>query len=303
MNYNKLKQFYEISKILNFSRASELLYVSQSTLSKAVADLEEELGVSLFIRTKKSLILTDAGVELQRQLADFFSNEQHMISKVRLAAAAKTEPLAESLHLGIMAFHYGLLVPEMCKAFHQHYPAVQLSTRRYNKKELFKKLDNQTLDLIWAVFSMDELTDTLDYKILNEHHFSIIVRSDHPLANRESVAITELQHESFIAHGHRKNSNEFAYYFDWCKRCGVQPNITAEYDYIESVLLMVQAGSGIAILSDATPIHAFRDLISIPLENSPILYSGIFWRKDTESKAIPLLTQFYLSFLKEYLSV
>lgn len=293
MNYNKLKYFYEIAKIQNLSRASELLYVSQSSLSKTIADLEKDFGTQLFVRTNRNLILTEAGKELQRQLESFFSNEQAMYAKVRQAALPTGENLSAKLNIGFMAFDHGLLVPDIVKKFNQTYPSIQIDAKRYNKKEMFKKLDNQTLDMIWAIFSMDELNGEQEYKILDEHHFSIIARDDHPMANRSSISITELQSESFIAHGHRKNSNEYAYYFDWCNRCGVQPNIVAEYDYVESVMLMVQAGAGIAILSDAAPTHAFKNLVSIPLNNAPILYSGVFWRKDNGNKAIPLFTQFY----------
>lgn len=293
MNYNKLKYFYEIAKIQNLSRASEILYVSQSSLSKAILDLEEDFGTPLFTRAYHKLILTESGKELQKLLEPFFSSEQTMYAKVRQAAVPAGENLSAKLNIGFMAFDHGLLVPDIAKDFCQKYPSIQIVAKRFNKKEMFKKLDNQTLDMIWAIFSMDELSDEHAYKIIGEHHFSIIARDDHPLANRSSVSITELGNASFIAHGHRKNSNEYAYYFDWCNRCGVQPNIISEYDYVESVMLMVQAGAGIAILSDAAPIHAFKNLVSIPLENAPILYSAMFWKKGNENKAIPLFSQFY----------
>ena len=301
MNYNKLKYFYEIAKIQNLSRASELLYVSQSSLSKTIADLEEDFGTLLFERSSRRLRLTEAGKELQRQLDPIFSNEQTIYDKVRQASLSGTDQLSAKLALGYMAFHNGLLLPEIIKSFHQQYPSIEVSATRYNKKELFKKLDNKSIDALWAVFTMDELSDEHDYILLDKHHFSVIVKDDHPLAGRKSVSITELQNERFIAHGHRKNSNEYAYYFDWCNRCGMQPNIVAEYDYLESVLILVQYGAGIALLSDAAPIAAFKNLVSIPLNNSPVLYSGIFWRKDNLSKATSAFTEFYLTEREKYL--
>lgn len=293
MNYNKLKYFFEIAKTQNISRASELLYISQSSLSKAILDLEEEFGTPLFIRAYHKLILTEAGKELQKQLEPFFSNEQTMINRVKAVGISKEAPLSGSLSLGFMAFDHGLKVPEVCKNFQNLHPAIQIRYQRFNKKELFKKLENKTLDLVWAIFSMDELSDTMAYRILDEHHFSIIARTGHSMANRASVAITELQNEKFIAHGHRKNSNEYAYYFDWCARCGIQPNIVDEYDYVESVLLMIQSGAGIAILSDAAPIDAFKNLVSIPLDNAPVLYSGMFWKKDNPNKTLPLFAEYF----------
>ena len=125
MNYNKLKYFYEIAKIQNLSRASELLYVSQSSLSKTIADLEKDFGTQLFIRTNRNLVLTEAGKELQRQLESFFSNEQTLYAKVRQAAVPTGANLSAKLHIGFMAFDHGLFVPDTIKAFHQKYPAIR----------------------------------------------------------------------------------------------------------------------------------------------------------------------------------
>lgn len=294
MNYNKLKYFYEIAKIQNLSRASELLYVSQSSLSKTIADLETDFGTPLFVRTKRRLLLTEAGQELQRQLEPFFSKENDMYQAVRQAAISEEHDLSANINLGYMAFREGLLVPALQKDFAKQYPSIQVDAKRYNKKEIYKMLENQSLDLAWIMFSMDELNSKFDYKILNEHHLSIIARADHPLANREAVHITELKNQPFLAHGHKKNSNEYAYAFDWCKRSGMQANIVAEYDYVESVLMLVEAGAGVSLLSDGAPIEHFKNLVNIPLINAPIIYSGMLWKKDNLSKAATLFRNQYL---------
>lgn len=61
MNYNKLRYFYTVAQTLNFTKAAEQLYISQSAVSRHMKELEEDFGVPLFVRTNRDLILTDAG--------------------------------------------------------------------------------------------------------------------------------------------------------------------------------------------------------------------------------------------------
>lgn len=295
MNYNKLKYFYEIAKIQNLSHASNLLYVSQSSLSKAISDLEKDLGVPLFVRTNRNLLLTDAGRELQRQIEPFFSREDDIRSAVRSAGQSSSGNLSAQLKAGFMAFDAAMGIMDLIKKFTQIYPSIRIQPCRYNKNELRILLRRHAIDLAIAIFSMDELSGNFSYKILSEYHFSIIVRKDHPLASRRSVALYELENEHFIMHGHSQNSSEYTNALAWCKRNGFYPQIVGEYDYVETVLMMVQTGMGIALLSDAAPIGNMTGLVNVPLENSPVLFGGVFWHPEQNGQACRLFAEMLLT--------
>lgn len=295
MNYNKLKYFYEIAKTQNISRAAELLYVSQSSLSKAIADLEEDFGTPLFRRTNRNLVLTKAGQELQRQLAPFFSREQSIYSAVRTAGELVENTISGNINIGFMSFHESLHLPDFINTFQSKYPSIQVTNLRYNKKEIWKKLRDKTLDIAFVMCTYEELVPEFQHKILDQHHLSIIARKDHPFANRPSVNIHELKNDAFLTHGHRKNSLEYLFSIGWAERCGFQPNIIAEYDYVEIVMLMIQAGAGISILSDAAPIEFYKNLVSIPLDNAPVFYSAVFWNKDNHTQILDLFLEMYFS--------
>ena len=292
MNYNKLKYFYEVSKILNLSHASNLLFISQSSLSKAISDLEQDFGTPLFLRTNRNLILTNAGMELQRQIDPFFAKEEELYQAVR-AAGQSPEKLSAQLNLGFMFFALTSGFSDLVRQFMALYPAIQIHEYRYNKRELLQRLHRRSLDGGFAIFSMDELSSDLSYKILAEYHMSIIVRGDHPFAGRASVSLSELKKEAFIMHGHSKSSNEYANAIAWCQRNGFYPNIIGEYDYVETVLLMVKNGMGIALLSDAAPIGNIQGLINVPLENAPVLYGGFFWVQNQNETAVKLFLDFF----------
>ena len=296
MNYNKLKYFYEIAKIQNLSHASNVLFVSQSSLSKTIADLEKDFGTALFTRTNRNLVLTNAGKELQRQIEPFFSKENDIYNAVRAAGQLSSENISATLDVGFMTFDATLKLSDFIHTFTKEYPAIQIHPYRYNKNELMLRLKRHSLDLAFVIFSMDELSGDFPYKTIAEYHMSIIAREDHPLSNRYSVSLSELKNENFIMHGHDNNSNEYTNAIAWCKRNGFYPKIIGEYDYVETVLMLVQSGMGISLLSDAAPISNMKGLVNIPLENSPVLYGGIFWNPHRNEKAIHLFMESFLSY-------
>lgn len=282
MNYNKLRYFYEIAKTQNLTHASKLLFVSQSSLSKAIADLEKDFGTELFVRTNKNLVLTDAGRELQRQVEQMFANEGEIYRAVQNASKKKEGGISARLRIGFMAAQENLLLPDFVKGFVMRYPNVDVQLARYNKVELLKHLAKKTLDMVLVIYSKEEITPEYQYMDLGEHRLSVIARDDHPLAGKELATLHEFEADSFLMHGHFGSPNEYENAIIWCRRSGFMPHIIGEYDYVETVLTLVDAGMGISLLSDAAPYEHWKHLVNIPLENAPVIYDGFFWRKNND---------------------
>ncbi len=281
MNYNKLKYFYEIARIRNISHAAEVLYISQSSLSKAISDLEQDLGTPLFIRTNRNLILTDAGTELLRRIEPFYSSEDDLYSDIREIGHRESGTTNESFSIGFMNFSATLHICDKAKEFSKQFPNIQISSTRDNKLALISKLKKEQLDAALVIFTMDEIPEGLSYEIFAEYHFSAVMRSDHRFAGRSILSLPELKKESFVMHGHPDSSREYNYVLSLCNRNGFQPEITGCFDYVETVLMMIQSGMGISLLSDAAPIQNLSGLVSIPIENAPVLYGGIFHQQKT----------------------
>lgn len=307
MNYNKLKYFYEIAKIQNLTHASKVLFVSQSSLSKAIADLEKDFGTELFIRTNNSMVLTEAGKELFSRVSPLFSEEDELYKAVRSANKASGEEVKANLKIGFMAAYTSLLLPDFVKVFSANHPNINVQLNRYNKVDLLKKLNNKSLDMAYVIYSIEEITSEYQHTEISEHRLSIIARDDHPLANRKNARLNEFQKDHFLMHGHKESPNEYENAIIWCKRSGFLPQITGEYDYVETVLTMVASGMGVALLSDASPYQYWKRLVNIPLENAPIIHNGIIWREDliknNQSKAAgTLFRDEYMNYAREQLS-
>jgi len=298
MNYNKLHYFYEIAKAKNISHTAERLFISQSSLSKAVADLEKDFDTKLFIRTNRNLILTEAGRELFRRIEPLFSAEDELFSAV-YETGHKEKEAALSLHIGFMFFDATCRLPENATRFSKEHPNISVHLSRINKAQLLSALKKEQLDAVLVIFTMDEVSPEFNYKIFGEHHISVIMRKDHPLASRRSISLTELKNEEFIMHGSHSSTLEYDYVLSFCHRNHLDPKITASFDYVETVLMMVQSGMGITFLSDAAPLSDLDNLISVPIDNAPVLYSGILYKEPQFSPTLELFYSFFLSTLKQ----
>lgn len=276
INYNKLHYFYEISKIKNLSRASELLFVTQSSLSKTVKDLEFFFDTPLFVRTGRSLVLTPAGEALQKECARIFDDEEALILNVKTAAAMKRQ----QIRFGYMLFNSFYWLPQQIQSFETQHPLIKIQMQRYQERELLTQaLLKQHIDAALKIFTMNDIIPELGFKVLSEQHLSIIAPKDHPIASLPEVHLSDLRHERFIMLGNDISSSEYHFATDWCHKCGFTPKITHTHENVETVLLMVQSHAGISLLSEFAPIEHMDGLVSIPLANSPTIYSGLFWNK------------------------
>ncbi len=282
MNYNKLKYFYEVAKTKNISHTANLLFISQSSLSKAISDLEKDFGTPLFVRTNRNLILTDAGEELYRRTAPLFSNEEELYTVIKEIGQRDQIPIPHSLNIGFLNFALTCELPLSIQKYCSTNPDLSIQCFRYNKAELITRMKKKQLDAAFLIFTMDEVPREFPYKLMAEYHISVIMRSDHPLATRERIAVRELEKESFLMHGHPDTSEEYHYALSFCRRNGLEPHIIARYDNVETVLMMVQSGMGIGLLSDGAPIKNMKHLVSVPIENAPVLYGGVFYRGDID---------------------
>lgn len=299
MNYNKLKYFYEIAKAKNISHAADRLYISQSSLSKSISDLEAYFDTKLFIRTNRNLVLTDAGQELLRRVEPFYSSEDEVFNAVYDTGHKEAPVSALFLHLGFMFFDATCHLPDSVKRFEKEHPNVTVHLSRMNKAPLLSALKKDQLDAGLVIFTMDEISPEFHYEVFAEHHVSVVMRKDHPLAARKSISLSELKNEVFITHGSHGSTLEYDFVLSFCNRNHLNPKIIASFDYVETVLMMVQAGMGITFLSDAAPLRDLDNLVSVPITNGPVLYAGLFYKDELRPPALDLFYSFFLSTLSD----
>ncbi|MCL6505656.1 MAG: LysR family transcriptional regulator [Bryobacteraceae bacterium] len=239
MELHTLRVFYTVATERSFSRAAERLLRTQPAVSLAVQKLENELGEKLIDRSGKELVLTDAG-QVVFEYARRFENLQREMEN---ALAELRDNAAGRLIIGANESTTLYLLKHI-QRYRRLYPKVRVQVRR----SLSSKIPSQLIDgdLELGVISYDPMDDRLVCQVIYTDHLAFVVSPGHRFASRESVSITELGMETFIAHNVVSPYREVV--LREFQRYKVPLNMDVEMPTVETIRKLVQRNEGVAFL-------------------------------------------------------
>lgn len=291
MTVEKIRYFIEVARSSSITQAAKNLYVSQPNLSKQIAQMEAECGFALFSRNKHRLELTEAGEALYEQL-------QHIPDTIEAAFVRAKEisiRSAQRLSVGVMELQEmsEMLMPAIAD-FSKQYPMVEVNLERTGFSRLRAGLDSGMYDVI-VTMSFDAL-DMPGYEemILSEPLPMIAVHKDTALAKRKSVSFRELKNESFVLIASKETPRGEQEFMKECENAGFTPHLVRRPSSLESLLLCVEAGMGIALLDNNIRLDPNTPVRLVPVNDIPSICFSAIWPKKSDS---PVL-QTFLSILK-----
>ena len=239
MDFYPLQVFLTVSTEKSFSRAAERLLRTQPAVSLAVQRLEHELGEKLIDRSAKELLLTDAG----RIVLDYARRFENLEAELQNALAELRDNSAGRLIIGANESTALYLLGQI-EQYRRLYPKVKVQVRRCLSSRIPAQLIDGDLELGLLTYDPDD--DRLVSKVIYTDHLAFIVSPGHRFAKRDSISITELDMETFIAH------NVVSPYRDVVlrefQRHKVPLNMDVEMPTVETIRRMVQRNQGVAFL-------------------------------------------------------
>jgi len=239
MDFYPLQVFLTVSTEKSFSRAAERLLRTQPAVSLAVQRLEHELGEKLIDRSAKELLLTDAG----RIVLDYARRFENLEAELQNALAELRDNSAGRLIIGANESTALYLLAQI-EQYRRLYPKVKVQVRRCLSSRIPAQLIDGDLELGLLTYDPDD--DRLVSKVIFTDHLAFIVSPGHRFAKRDSISITELDMETFIAH------NVVSPYRDVVlrefQRHKVPLNMDVEMPTVETIRRMVQRNQGVAFL-------------------------------------------------------
>lgn len=243
VNLRRLRSFLTIADCESFSDAAERLFVSQSAVSRQISLLEEDLGVTLFIRTNRSVKLSPAGAVLYKEAKDLFARIDDIVEKVRSADVGMTG----QLKIAYTGAERGVL-PLVLKEFHNRYPDVQLDIRYSNDESLRRAILDGTVDLGFMLIFSDQLPEGISTQSFFEDRVCIVFSKDHPLAAKQELSPADLEREPLLSFFISDSSAEYEDTKNMCRRYGFTPQIIRNVKDLASLLMQVESGIGITLL-------------------------------------------------------
>jgi DNA-binding transcriptional LysR family regulator len=236
----RLAYFAGVARTEHVTRAAQEMRVPQSTLSRAVARLEEDLGVDLFARRGRTVSLTPAGrtflASVERALADL----ERAAEEVRADADAAVGKVA----FGFLHTMGAETVPGLIHAFREDHPRIRFSLVQNYGEAMLEGLRRGELDLCLTSPVPD--APDLVARRLDEQKLRLVVPSGHRLAARRRIRLSEAAEETFVTleagYGLRRITD------DLCAQAGFRPRIAFEGEEAETLRGLVAAGLGVALL-------------------------------------------------------
>ena len=271
MEFRVLKYFLMVAREENITKAAALLHLTQPTLSRQLMQLEAELGVKLFHRSKHSIILTEDGMLLKRRAQEIVSLSDKTVQEL----SHKEDVLSGEIAIGCGETKNMLFLSEQIKKFRQKYPLVQFSIHSAIADDIKERIEKGVLDIGLLM----EPVDVGKYEFIRmpqKEKWGILVRKDSELAAKESINPKDLTNVPLIMVKRELVKSELASWFgDYYE--GLQ--IAATYNLILNAASMVERGVGVALCFDLGASF-YEDLCFIPL--APTLETGsvLVWKKN-----------------------
>lgn len=239
MELRALKAFVAVVREGGFARAAQRLHITQSTVSKAVKQLEEELNFQLLERIGRESRLTAPGkLVLQKAETMLAQGEDLRAELAEMRGLRK-----DVLRLGLPLIGSSILFARWFAVYRRQFPKVEIQLVEHGSSHLEKLLLAGELDL---AASLLPVAGDFAWQEVRREPIDLLLPPNHPLANRREVAFRELAHEPFILYGAGFALNPII--AGACRKNGFEPKVVAESGQIDFVMELVAANMGIAFV-------------------------------------------------------
>ncbi|MBP2661260.1 MAG: hypothetical protein H6Q69_4292 [Firmicutes bacterium] len=289
MYTESLKYFMAVAKHLNFTKAATELYMAQPALSLKISQLENELGVELFKRTKRKVELTAAGYVLMAEGNKLSEKILDVKNKVKQAEEYRDGYLKVGI-LGAIAPDFLPVIQE----FRSQYPLIHLAPCTMTMKQIHTELLNQVIDTVITVETNIFNISDLAVSYLYHEGLSLIVPENHRFVQNGIFDFSLLAEETFLMFSYEESPHYYQHLINLCATWGFYPKICRQLSTIDDLLFFIAAGYGVAITPThiQTYISAKLKLRLIPLKNqNDFLSVVIAWNKNNHNPAVSLFYQ------------
>lgn len=291
MELRHLRYFIGVAEEENVSRAALKLHVSQPALSRQIRDLEGELGFLLLERSAKSVRLTEAGRAFLTEARAVLQRAEEAVKAARAIATGGGE-----LHVGYAPSLTARILPPTLRAFQTELPNVRVRLHDLSTEEMLAGLRESKLQLAFIPQPTRATLRGFRFEELVRDFICLAVAPKHPLAGRRTVTAAEVAREPLITYNRKDYPDAHEHLAAVFATIKNKPRIAEEHDSVSSLIAAVEAGVGVAVVSQSLTCTAGLRLKLIPISPAPVpLIVGAAWVKDK----LTATAETFLKFAKE----
>lgn len=282
MELRHLRYFLAVCEELHFGRAAKRLHISQPPLSQQIRQLEEDLHVQLFYRTRRKVELTDAG--------RVFAGEARLIlQQVERAAGLAVEANRSKLSRLVVACSPANVdvVLKILKAFTKRHPKIHIVVKSLVTPRQVEALRNGRIDIGFLTLPVD--SEGLVIETILQERLVVALPENHPLSARRRIPLRALAGETLIIFPLYMSPGRFELIARMCQTAGLSLHVVHEVDNIHTMLELISSGFGVSLMRASVRGVRKKGVVFRELQHSPTVETGVAYRREHRSKALLLL--------------
>jgi len=288
-----LKYFVSAAQWLNFTKAADECCITQTAMSLHIAKIEKELGFRLFDRDKRSVSLTPGGRAFYAEALTVLRRYGEGVKR----SAAIASGFEGVLTIGYTNYLECSALPEAIRNFKAQYPGIDVLLTKNEPNEAIDGLERGMNDLTVAFpYDLQDRQEIAATRIAS-HRIGVVLRRDHPLAGKERVSLCECANETVIVGGQGGAPRLYRQVREDWQRLSFAPREILEADSADSILFLVEAGYGVALMPSYTRRLLSERIAMIRLEEDSLSVDiSLAHRKKNQNPSLAL----FLAFLGDH---
>ncbi|MBL9132573.1 MAG: LysR family transcriptional regulator [Verrucomicrobiaceae bacterium] len=292
MELRHLRYFQAVAEELSFSRAARRLRIAQPALSRAVQEMERELGTQLIERERRAPRLTPAGAVLLHETGVILERIDDALRRVKRTASGEEG----ELRLGYIGPPTRMFLSRLLKEYARRFPRVTVILEERTPERVWEMVSKGRLaiGLTRPVLAHEALG--LQTLLLREEKFCAAVPKDHPWAKMTSLPWKKLAGEPLVILARREGAGSHDAIRAGCATAGFEPRLAHTPSLIGTIMQYVEAGAGVGVVPEST---TSRNTALIPLKPQQTIPLVMVWAKEGEDPAVAAFREMVREWLRE----
>ena len=288
MDINQLNCFISVAQTLNFSEAARRNYVSQSTVSRYISDLEKEFGVQLFTRSHRDLLITNEGktfLPYAIEIVDTLKNAKTVIKQMHDGGQGKI-----TLGCDVTSLSF----PAKCISdFSEKYPGITVDVRQIDDADRSQAIIGGDYDFCFMPRDMVPENSGIEVLVTHYESLSVVTAKKHKFSGRKSISLQEIANEKLLLLSETVSPIVYMEIMDLLRTFHISPNIESAFDDLISMYVAVSSGIGISVIPQSLASFTsqdYTDILTIEDADTSIAYV-MAWKKDIANPAAKLFME------------
>jgi DNA-binding transcriptional LysR family regulator len=295
MDLRHLRYFQAVAEELSFSRAAKRLHIAQPALSRAVQELERDLGMRLIDRNRRSFALTPAGAVLLTETAVILERLEESLRRVKRTALGEEG----ELRLGYIGPPTQSFLGKLLHEYRLRFPKVSVHLEERTPERVWEMVAKGRLSIALTRPLPGQGERALKTLLLRQEPLGVVVPTHHPLAQKKTLTWKALANESLIVLARREGVGLHDEIIAACREAEFTPRIAHNPSLMGTVLSYVEAGAGIGIATDSVAATAMspelRYISVTPTRTVPLV---MVWNPEDDSPPVKAFRDLISAWLK-----